>query len=94
MGNNGLTKEAAEELIAWVMEHFSPLQLLSAEESEPLLKIPHKTIGYLARSNQIPFVQVGRHLRYSPIALAHWLIEKHGIPYLKPGEREGEDGTE
>lgn len=88
--DNGMNQEAADLLIEWVRERYDPLDLLTAQEAEPLVRIPHKTLTFYARSDQIPKVQMGRHIRFSPIALAYWIIEKHGVPYLKPGERKAE----
>jgi len=87
MPNNGMSKEAAADLIAWVKEKYDPLDELTAEQAGKLLQIPKKTIEYYARSGQIPKKQSGRHLRFSPLALAYWSIERHSTPYMKPGER-------
>jgi excisionase family DNA binding protein len=89
MPSNGMSKAAADLLIEQVLKKYDPLDLLTAKEAAEDFRIPQKTIEYYARSGQIPKVQMGRHLRFSPIALAHWYIEQHSIPYRKPGERKG-----
>ena len=90
-GENGFSKEAGKALIEWIKERYDPLDSLTADEAAPLLRIPAKTLLHYARSNQIPKIQSGRHIRFSPIALAYWFVERQGIPYMKPGERKGED---
>jgi excisionase family DNA binding protein len=89
---NGLTKQTAKLLIERVMEKYpDPLELLTAKQASELTKIPLGTIYHYTKSNQIPFVQVGSHIRFSPLALVSWSIERHGVPYLRPGERRGSD---
>ena len=64
-----------------------PLDLLTAAEAGALFKISPKSMGYLARSNQIPKVQLGSKIRFSRKELAAWIEEQHGEPYRPPGER-------
>lgn len=91
MSSNGFSKEAAAKFIEWVKQNYSPLDSLDSKEAGELIKIPAKTVTYYARTGQIPFFQMGRHLRFSPIILAYWIIEKHQQPYLRPGERSNGD---
>jgi len=68
-------------------EH-DPLDLLTAAEAGPLCKISPKSMGYLARTNQIPFVQFGSKIRFSRKELTAWVEKQHGEPYRPPGERQ------
>lgn len=70
-----------------IKKNQDPLDLLTAAEAGPLFKITPKSMGYLARSNQIPFVQIGSKLRFSRKALEAWIDKEHGEPYRRPGER-------
>ncbi len=64
-----------------------PLDLMTAKEAAPLFKISPKSLGYLARTNQIPFIQFGSKLRFSRVKCEAFIEEQHGEPYRPPGAR-------
>jgi excisionase family DNA binding protein len=46
--------------------------LLKSEEAAELLKIGERTLWQLTKEGKIPYVRVGKCLRYRPEALREW----------------------
>lgn len=58
-------------------------QILTLSEAAALIRVSQKTLGELARSNQVPAQKVGREWRFLRSALETWLLGHHG-PVLEP----------
>lgn len=56
--------------------------LITAKEVAEMLGIHHKTVYEWVRENRIPFVRIGRCVRFRPHELAEWLRKK-GAHYGK-----------
>jgi excisionase family DNA binding protein len=52
------------------------LQLLNVEETALFLKVSEKTIYYWVGRYEIPFIKVGRHLRFNPVEVAQHFTRK------------------
>ncbi|MHC4876990.1 MAG: helix-turn-helix domain-containing protein [Planctomycetota bacterium] len=52
------------------------LPLLTAREAADLLRISERTLWTLKETGEIPFVRVGRSVRYEQTDLADWIASR------------------
>jgi excisionase family DNA binding protein len=49
------------------------LNLLTIDELSERIKIPKRTIYSRTSQRTIPFIKLGKHLRFDPVAIDEWL---------------------
>lgn len=54
---------------------FGDLRTLSFDEALESTGFAERTLRYLVSSRQIPYIKVGRHVRFRPADLQAWLAE-------------------
>lgn len=52
------------------------LELFNIFQMAERLRVPASTLYYWVGRNQIPFVKVGRHLRFDPLCVVEYFAEK------------------
>jgi excisionase family DNA binding protein len=62
-------------------------QLLTREEVAALIRKPEWWLRYAERQQVIPFVRVGRHIRYRASDVEQWLEAHRGAPKPQGGGR-------
>jgi excisionase family DNA binding protein len=60
----------------------SPVVLLTIGEISDLLKVPVKTIYYWVYRNEVPYLKVGRHLRFETDKVLEFFREKSEPTHL------------
>ena len=50
--------------------------LQTPKEIAALLKVSPKSVYYWVKRNEIPYIRVGRHLRFNPEVVLNWLAAK------------------
>ena len=71
--------------------------IMNRSEAAQMLRIPGRTLDYMVRRNEIPYIRLGkRALRFSRSRIARWLENRENIEYRIPRKRgpEGETGEE
>ena len=55
-------------------------ELLTATEAAELIRLPRSSVYELARNRRIPFVRIGRRIRFVRTALVQWVIDEQSVP--------------
>lgn len=53
-------------------------KLISVEEVAKILKISNNTVYYYATKGAIPYIRIGRHIRFCVKEIEAWLRKKSG----------------
>lgn len=54
----------------------SPLELSNINEISRMLKVPNATVYYWVSRDEIPYIKVGRHLRFNSKEVLDWFTQK------------------
>lgn len=65
-----------------------PIQrLLDIEALATWLDIPARTVRYFVAERRIPFVRIGRHIRFDPAEIRRWIDQGRVDPVERHGRR-------
>lgn len=57
--------------------------LIRAPEAAKLLNLSERTVWTLTKERKVPFVRIGRSIRYSPEALRAWITDRQRESFLQ-----------
>jgi excisionase family DNA binding protein len=62
----------------------APKLLITAREAAAALAVSERTLWALTQHGEVPVVRIGRSVRYSTVALAQWIEERHRAANIVP----------